>query len=86
MKKSNNPSKSQRERWSKLADLGCIICGSPPSIHHCETGMGRRKDHDRVLPLCYEHHQGSMGIHTLGRKKWESIYGTEQELMDKLPF
>ena len=79
-----NPTKKQKERWERLRASGCIICGLPPAIHHCETGMGGRKDHDKVLPLCHFHHQGEQGIHKLGRRVWQEIYGTEQELMLKL--
>ncbi len=78
------PTKAQKARWSKIADLGCIICSAPPCIHHALTGMGGRKDHDKVLPLCYNHHQGEQGIHSMGRKAWTRIYGSEQELLDKL--
>lgn len=79
------PTKAQRERWVKLAERGCIICGYPEAqIHHALTGAGGRKDHDKVLPLCYSHHQGTQGIHTLGRKAWAKLYGTEQELLDRL--
>ena len=81
-----NPTKAQKVRWAKLREHGCIICGSPPSIHHCLTGMGGRKDHDKVLPLCHLHHQGRDGIHMLGRKKWSEKYLTEQELMDKIAY
>jgi len=35
-------------------------------------------------PLCYCHHQGEDGIHTIGRKKWQAKYGTEQELFEKI--
>lgn len=76
--------KSEREHMAKVRDLGCIICAGIPAIHHCETGRGGRKDHMKVLPLCYAHHQGDEGIHTLGRKKWQAKYGTEQELMAKV--
>lgn len=81
----NTPTREQRDRWTRLCALGCIIsgCGNAPNIHHCATGAGGRKDHNKVLPLCHRHHQGDLGIHTLSRRVWEPIYGTEQELMDK---
>jgi len=79
-----SPTKQQKLRWDKIASLGCIICGSPACIHHASTGGGGRKNHDIVLPLCRLHHQGALGIHTLGRKAWARIYGTEQELLEKL--
>lgn len=77
------PTKAQRAKWEKMRSLGCLICGAPPAIHHCETGMGGRKDHDKVIPICQFHHQGAQGIHTIGRKKWQELYGTEQELIEK---
>lgn len=79
-----NPTKKQRERWNKIASLGCAICGGPANIHHALTGAGGRKDHDKVLPLCYYHHQGPHGIHFMGRKKWQSIYGDEKDLLEQL--
>jgi hypothetical protein len=78
------PTKQQKIRWDKIASLGCIICASPACIHHALTGAGGRKNHDIVLPLCHFHHQGAQGIHTLGRKAWAKIYGTEQQLLEKL--
>ncbi len=76
--------KVQRERWERLRALGCIICGAQAQIHHCGTGMGGRKNHDLVIPLCVNHHVGKQGIHTIGRKTWRDIYGTEEELMAKV--
>jgi len=78
------PTKAQREAWALAAEKGCVICGnSQVQIHHAETGAGGRKNHDKFLVLCYLHHQGQLGIHTLGRKKWQAMFGSEQELMDR---
>ena len=83
-----SPTKQQRARWSRIAEMGCMICASPAEIHHCFTGAGGRKNHDKVIPLCPEHHRGAQGIdgryYGMSKKKWQSIYGTEQELLDKL--
>jgi hypothetical protein len=77
--------KTQKERAAKLVEMGCLVCGAMPvELHHLFTGAGGRKNHDYLAPLCFNHHRGSEGIHFLGRKKWQSIYGTEQELLDKL--
>ena len=64
----------------------CCICGkAPPSAaHHIETGMGRKKKHMKTIPLCDFHHQGQMGIHTLGKKAWQKKFGTERELWEAL--
>lgn len=79
------PTKKQLEMWDRLREHGCAICRNPyVHIHHCGTGAGGRKNHDFVLPLCEAHHTGKEGIHSLGRKKWQALYGTEQELLDKL--
>lgn len=80
------PTKAQRQLWDKIANLGCIVesCIHAPCIHHIETGMGGCKNHDRVIPLCYDHHQGREGIHTLSRRIWQAKYGTEQKLFNKV--
>lgn len=83
---SKQPTKAQREQWERIRALGCIVCGGMASIHHCFTGAGGRKDHDKVLPLCWNCHQNpKTGIHGgLGRRKWQEIHGSETELMDKV--
>ncbi len=78
---SKQPTKKQKERWERLRERGCMICGMPAAIHHCETGMGGRKDHDKVIAICHFHHQGDEGIHKIGRKAWQERYGSEQDLM-----
>lgn len=83
------PTKSQSEKWDRLREMGCVVCRNtglgptPPAIHHCHTGAGGRKDHDKVIAICHYHHQGKEGIHTIGRGPWEAKYGTEQQLMDQ---
>lgn len=87
---AKSPTKKQRDRWERIRALGCIvptplgICGDVAAIHHCFTGMGGRKDHDKVIPLCHTHHQGSEGIHTVGRPIWQLAYGTEAEMIERL--
>ena len=77
--------KAEREHMARVKEMPCIICGNwPVDVHHAETKMGLRKDHMRVLPLCYLHHRGELGIGTLGRKAWEKRFGTQRELLDKL--
>lgn len=79
------PTKQQREKWRRIGEIGCMICGAQPELHHCFTGAGGRKNHDHVIPLCWTHHRSPQaGIHGMGRKAWQKKYGTEQELLDKL--
>lgn len=52
--------KAQRDRWDDIAQLGCLVCGRPATIHHVTASIhgGRlTKRHDRVVPLCPIHHQ-----------------------------
>lgn len=74
---------------ARVADLGCIVCrklghhDTPAMLHHPRSGTGwGRASHMDVLPLCYFHHQGAEGIHTLGSKAWARKYWTEAELLE----
>lgn len=83
-KGTKQPTTEQKALWARLVARGCVICAQKANIHHCGTGAGGRKDHDNVLPLCVFHHTGALGIHTIGRKKWQEKFGTEQYLREKL--
>lgn len=80
-------SADERRHMSRVAALGCIVqgCGSPATIHHCGTYMGGGRDHSRVIPLCWHHHQGPEGIDGkgMGKRVWEEKYGTEESLLEK---
>jgi hypothetical protein len=83
---NNNPTKAQRERWGRIAALGCIICGRPADIHHCLITAGCRKNHDLVIPLCPEHHrhgQYGVSIHA-GKTEFEARFGTETFLLENV--
>ena len=91
-KKPNTPTSAQRERWELIRALGCILfrlgfggCGGRITIQHIETSMGRRKDHERVIPLCHEHHLGKEGVSYAGggRRNWEEKYKPEAHLYDR---
>lgn len=70
----------------RVAALGCIVCGGPAMVHHIRSGMGmgQRASHYQTIPLCYNHHQGREGIHTIGTKVWQIIHGYERELLAKV--
>lgn len=55
------PTKADRERFERIARMGCLVCGGAATIHHV-TGYADRpgrvtRRHDRVVPLCPIHHQ-----------------------------
>jgi hypothetical protein len=73
---------------SRVAELGCIICGSPAELHHPRTGqgMGQRASNFDVIPLCFQHHRGGkhgVAYHS-GRKAFEANFGTEEQLLQKV--
>ena len=45
----------------------CVICGSSNiELHHIIKGRGKRTKHENkysVIPLCYECHRGTRGVH-----------------------
>lgn len=81
---SKAPTKSEKEHMARVAEMGCMVCGSPAMVHHALTGGGGRRNHSKVLPLCHHHHQGAEGIHTIGRKTWQAKYGTELEMLEEV--
>ena len=81
--------KSEKEKYRKIAELGCSLCrhqgseGTPAELHHIRRG-GRRSD-SPVIPLCTYHHRGSnTSIHEMGRKRFEREYGiSEEQLLEQ---
>lgn len=85
------PTKAQRKRWDEISLLGCVVgpsstCRGRTTIHHCGTGAGGRKNHDKVIPLCWEHHLGDEGIDggKISKRQWQAKYGSEVSLMVKV--
>lgn len=72
--------KAEREYLSRVAALGCIICGAPASIHHVRR-YGETRKHSKIVPLCHSHHQGAEGIHTLGKREFERRYMTQDAML-----
>ena len=87
MKKKQYKSKQEKLHMSKVAALGCIICGmSLVHLHHIRyagLGMGRRSSNYEVIPLCQFHHQGSFSVHATP-KAFEEKYGTQKQLLEKV--
>ena len=78
--------KDQKKRFAALVELGCIICSNQAEIHHCGTHIGGGRDHDKVIPLCPEHHRSydpnHVSIHG-ARKRFVNLYGTEEHLIER---
>lgn len=97
-KKKSTPAHIKRH-WNSVAELGCIISGSPyPTIHHPHGGSmndigvrrgGSQKTNDwLVIPLRFDYHVGSMGIDSgipwLSVREWEKRFGTQVSMIDKI--
>ena len=92
-KKNKPPTAEQRKRWDKIVALGCAVKNHECeprviTIHHCFTGAGGRKDHDKVIALCYNHHishdYGIDGRGEFSKITWQENYNTEQYYLDEV--
>lgn len=92
-KKARQPNAAEKRHWQAIAMLSCIVgpqgCdyrGLPVTIHHCATGAGGRKDHMKVLGLCWEHHLGAEGIDgkRMSKREWQAKYGQEDVLLARV--
>ena len=56
-----------KRRFDRIAEMGCLVCGGPSTIHHVTgyaTKPGRfSRRHDRVVPLCPQHHQAIFDLY-----------------------
>ena len=87
---ANSPTAKQLRKWNELVAQGCIACRIdgrgyvPATIHHCGPTCGKR-DHDRVIGLCAEHHLYQFAVEGVPNREKNPIefaarYGTDDEL------
>ena len=86
----NAKTAGDRRHMSLVAQLGCMACKRAfgvltplVELHHPRRGAGAgiRSAHVDVVPLCFEHHRGDSGVHGLGTKGFERLYGFGEEEM-----
>lgn len=75
--------------WLQLQTFNCMVCNTNYGIeyHHTKEHSTDRKDHKRLIPLCYYHHRTSTelsahGTPSLFRKKYPME--VQYELADKI--
>lgn len=84
----NQPTKADRERFDRIARLGCLVCGAAATIHHVTASIygGRlTRRHDRVVPLCPMHHQAvfdpyanrPVSVENLGHRGFWKLHGID---------
>ena len=78
---------SVKKYHARVRDLGCVLCAhlglgeTPASIHHVESVRDALSEY-AVVPLCLEHHQGTTGVHGMGRRRFHGFYQlTEVDLL-----
>ena len=82
---------SEREYEDLVRSLGCIVCRrlghgpTPAEFHHLREGAGASQKNSNTvgIPLCHAHHRtGGPGVALhAGQQTWESLYGTEMQLL-----
>ena len=77
--------KERKIRFESLSEYGCVICLRPAEIHHLigykYSSLSKKADDSNTIPLCLEHHRGKQGIHHLGMRAWEKVFGTQEYLL-----
>lgn len=80
--------KERKKRFNALSEHGCCICRRPTEIHHLlglrYSGMSQKAKDEETIPLCVDHHRGAQGIHHMGMKEWESVYGEQAYHLEKI--
>ena len=84
--------RSEKEKYAKLARLGCILCrqnsiadtDTEVEIHHIRR-YGNPRKLCEAIPLCMWHHRlGDAAVHQLGKKAFARYWGlSEEDLLEK---
>jgi hypothetical protein len=76
-------SATEKRYLARVAALRCVLCAhlglaqeGRTHCHHIKegSGIGQRSQHWLSVALCYEHHQGSSGLHGLGTRGFSTRY------------
>lgn len=59
-------------RW--IHSYACVVCGSHPVHAHHATSRGAGGSDRTVVPLCFTHHTGDLGIHLLGQIHFQAKF------------
>lgn len=87
------PSAEVRRHWQRVFDIGCVICGQYPTLHHCHggsmtqiigiKGVAMKSNDWLVIPLAPRYHTGCYGIDAgYGVESWERDFGEQAMHLD----
>jgi hypothetical protein len=83
-KTKKSKTKAEHDHLNLVASHPCMVCNNQNvNVHHIRES-GEPRNHFKSIPLCYDHHQGPNGIHTLGKKEFYKRYGHEIKMLKKL--
>lgn len=72
------------QHMERVKRLPCVACGAPPpSYAHHVTGDQKPRSDFRVLPLCYDCHQGPDGYHA-AKRAWVERHGPDYLLLPRV--
>lgn len=59
----------------------CELCGQPamPTPHHVDPRLRRKDTHRNMVSLCWNHHIGNEGVHTIGLKRFVEMFALYNE-------
>lgn len=70
------------EHMQAVKGLPCCACGAPPpSQAHHVTGDKKPRSDWRVIPLCFDCHQGPRGYHA-DKRSWVERHGPDYGFLD----
>jgi len=86
-----------RRHWTRVAAIGCVVCGGPAEIAHCHNDSIRERMQEPkakgkklprydwlVIPLCSLHHRNSVAALDLNVGSFEAAFGTQASHIDRL--
>lgn len=74
------PTAAERRHLQRVAEMGCLVCGQPSTVHHVTSDGFQRltRTHARIVPLCPCHHMIQFGpkesVEALGHAGFMATY------------
>lgn len=71
------PSAFERRHMNRLRDMGCVICGGEPEMHHITSDGSKRitRSWKRVMPLCPDHHRtGGEAVERISQEAFNALH------------
>jgi len=74
------PTAAERRHLDRVAQMGCLVCGQPSTVHHVTSDGYQRltRTHERIVPLCPRHHMIQFGpresVEALGHAGFRDAY------------